>query len=267
MVYRIIFIVLLDLSISTHGQVCEPQNCIVNEWSDWSGCSNTCGYSGTKTRDRLILQQSSCGGKCDLNLTETTECNRKCCPQDCLYSEWTNWKFLYFSFNCSEGGERYVFHRGRTIETESTCGGVSCSENLKEIKCGHLKCYRECVLGMWSFWSSCVGPCEQSCVRNRTKIIKQEPSCGADPCPPLEEQEKCIAGCCPVDCLLGEWSAWTDCNTTCGRSHRTRSRFVQALECGGQPCSEEPLSEDREECESYQNVDCVVRIVLKLAQT
>lgn len=77
-----------------------------------------------------------------------------------MYSEWINWKFFYFLFNCLEGGERYVFYRGRIIDFESMCGGVLCFENFKEIKCGYFKCYRECVLGMWLFWSFCEGLCE-----------------------------------------------------------------------------------------------------------
>lgn len=252
-------LVVMDVIISTHGQLCEPQDCIVNEWSVWSDCSKTCGDSGIKSRQRLTLQQAYCGGKCDLNTTETKECNRKCCPQDCIYSDWTKWKFLYFSFNCSEGGERYVFRRSRAIVVESACGGESCRmDSLDDIKCGHLKCHRECVLGMWSFWSVCEGPCEQKGVQKRTKLIKQTPSCGADPCPAREEEEECIAGCCPVDCQLGEWSMWSECNTTCGLSSRTRTRFVQPMECRGMECSEDPVSEDKEECERYDNVDCVV---------
>lgn len=53
-----------------------------------------------------------------------------------------------------------MFYRGRIIEIESMCGGVLCFENFKEIKCGYFKCYRECVLGMWLFWSFCEGLCE-----------------------------------------------------------------------------------------------------------
>lgn len=68
---------------------------------------------------------------------------------------------------------------------------------------------------------------------------------------------------CPVDCLVSQWSSWSECNQTCGlEAHQERSRVILQLEAkGGIPCPEDAteegliveslLCEDSPPCYSY----------------
>jgi hypothetical protein len=64
------------------GAVSEPAvDCVVSDWSDWSACSNACGF-GTSTRTRTITTEASCGGvACPAELEETVACTGvQCSP-------------------------------------------------------------------------------------------------------------------------------------------------------------------------------------------
>jgi len=90
--------------------------------------------------------------------------------------------------------------------------------------------------------------------RKRTIII--HPINGSQ-CPPLKMERECNVIGCPVDCKVGDWSAWGDCTASCngGVMTRTRDRNVEP-ENGGDPCPE--MSEERE-CNTFAcNADCVL---------
>ena len=234
-----------------------PVDCIVSDWTEYSSCSQTCGDSGVQTRTRTILQEARCGGTCSENTEDTVECNRQCCPKNCVYKAWTNWYPIGKSTNCSLPGERPVYERERILLESASCGGY-CDHIYSEQKCGDLLCIKHCALDQWSIWSVCQGPCEQKGIRQRTRQVKQEAECGGDECGIQEEEEHCTAGCCPVHCQLGQWSTWSVCDVTCGTTNQTRSRFVQLPECKGDQCPEDPKSVDVQTCEVYINVDCTV---------
>jgi hypothetical protein len=62
----------------TCGTVSHAVDCVVSEWSDWSACSNTCGF-GTSTRTRTITSESSCGGTECPPLEESADCTGVTC--------------------------------------------------------------------------------------------------------------------------------------------------------------------------------------------
>ena len=68
---------------------CLVVQCKVGNWGAWNACSLSCG-GGTTTRTRRITVAESCGGRCPYHLTETTICNTKCCPVDCVFT-WNAW--------------------------------------------------------------------------------------------------------------------------------------------------------------------------------
>lgn len=42
-----------------------------------------------------------------------------------------------------------------------------------------------------------------------------------------------------VDCMLSEWTEWSECNKSCGKGHMIRTRMVKLEpEFGGVPCPE-----------------------------
>lgn len=81
-----------DATIETTGcneQSC-PIDCVVSDWSDWSGCSTGCG-GGTQTRTRYIVTDSQNGGAACPVLIDSTGCNSQPCAIDCQMSDWTQW--------------------------------------------------------------------------------------------------------------------------------------------------------------------------------
>ncbi|KAL3873180.1 hypothetical protein ACJMK2_036328 [Sinanodonta woodiana] len=252
-------LIVLSLILKMYSaQNCQLTDCIVSQWENWGECSQTCGYTGTRTRLRSKSLEESCGGSCPYNTSETEACNLRCCPKDCVFTPWSEWMMCSCSnYTCQEPGDRYVCHRLRTKLEEAECGGY-CDNRIFEDGCGKLCCYADCVQGTWTFWGACVGQCEQIGVMNRTRRALQEPRCGGKQCKESYEEMECMGGCCPVDCKIGEWSEWSACNTTCGTANQTRSRFVLLPYCNGAACPEEPIDKDNRTCSDYNNVDCLV---------
>ncbi|KAJ8308291.1 hypothetical protein KUTeg_013165 [Tegillarca granosa] len=245
-------------SVLSFGQDCSsgPVDCIFSDWEEWTECSHTCGNSGVRERKRDLLLPATCGGACSGDKNEFETCNRHCC---CDYSPWSKWDCKGECSNstefCDKPGVRFMCHRSRYRIPEVECEGV-CEAKTFDKWCSILCCYTTCVVKEWSFWGSCQGQCEQDGVKYRTREVEREPKCGADPCPELTDHIGCRGRCCPVDCVLGDWSVWTECNTTCGIGHKTRMRFVQKPECFGKECPEDPTSTETVECEKYVNEDC-----------
>jgi hypothetical protein len=65
------------------------------------------------------------------------------------------------------------------------------------------------------------------------------------PVPPMDGTCVCAGGCCPVDCTLNVWSAWSACSATCGGGGtQSRSRTKRQPESCGGTCSG-PLMESQ----------------------
>lgn len=105
------------------GQVQCPVDCVVTDWSPWSGCSTTCG-GGVNLRFRIVQVESAFGGTtCPSGLTETLECNEAPCPVDCKLGDWRDWETC--STTCGAG------KRVRTrLRENERFGGLPCKEDL-----------------------------------------------------------------------------------------------------------------------------------------
>lgn len=246
---------------------CEPQNCIPGQWTPWTSCSVTCNKTpGTRHRERDIMKVESCGGTCDVDLSQTEPCTTDvCCPEDCQLSTWSGWRHCICtnttSFCDLKGQEVWVCSRSRLLIQQEQCGGW-CDHKYSETKCGNLCCRKNCILGTWTWWGPCIGQCEQEGVQFRNLRVEREEECGGDSCESMQRNEtrSCMGGCCPVNCVLGEWSEWGECNATCGKGSNKRTRFVQKAECNGVECTESSDENQYKDCTKYINVDCVVRI-------
>ena len=94
-------------------------SCEVSSWTAWSSCSASCGTSGRASRTRYVTRKQECIGSngCP-GLSENRDCNRVCCPDDCVYS-WGVWSSC--KGTCGPNGEQTSL---RIISQNERCGGT-----------------------------------------------------------------------------------------------------------------------------------------------
>uniref|UniRef100_A0A672GF67 Spondin-1 n=1 Tax=Salarias fasciatus TaxID=181472 RepID=A0A672GF67_SALFA len=208
----------------------DTPTCMMSEWISWSSCSVSCGM-GTRSRERYVKQYPEDGSLCQLHTQETDRCV-VCCsaPSSCVVTEWAEWDAC--SATCGMGVRR----RERMVKMAPTDGSM-CETPLAELeKCLMPECRSApCMLSPWSDWTRCSVTCGLG-VRTRDRMLKSDPAeCGEE----LQQMEKCMLPECPVDCMVSEWSDWSQCNKSCGKGHTVRTRMVKLEpQFGGDVCPE-----------------------------
>jgi len=95
---------------------------------------------------------------------------------------------------------------------------------------------QDCEVTDWS-----AEECSTSCgggIQSLTRTIVTSPVGGAA-CPPLAARQSCNEDPCPVDCIVEDWTAWSECSAKCGGGVRSKARVVKrAPEHSGDPCGE-----------------------------
>uniref|UniRef100_A0A669CNU6 Spondin-1 n=1 Tax=Oreochromis niloticus TaxID=8128 RepID=A0A669CNU6_ORENI len=235
----------LDLSVPCpHTQDFEPcmgpgcsdedaSTCMMSEWITWSPCSVSCG-AGTRSRERYVKQFPDDGSICTLPTEETENCvvNEECSPSSCLVTEWGEWDVC--SATCGLGMKR----RERMVKMPPADGSICGAEVLEVEKCMMPECHTiPCLLTPWSDWSDCSVTCGKG-LRTRQRMLKSPVELG-ECTEELEQVEKCMLPECPIDCVVSEWSEWSECNKSCGKGHTIRTRIVMLEpQFGGDPCPE-----------------------------
>eukprot|EP00928_Gymnodinium_smaydae_P045587 TRINITY_DN3036_c0_g4_i1.p1 TRINITY_DN3036_c0_g4~~TRINITY_DN3036_c0_g4_i1.p1 ORF type:complete len:1748 (-),score=359.16 TRINITY_DN3036_c0_g4_i1:118-5361(-) len=106
----------------------------------------------------------------------------------------------------------------------SSCTSAACSKPCEP---------QDCVFNIWGEWDQpgCLGICSR--VRS---IFQNGNECGKQCNGPLAETKSCEVVCDqPVDCVLGTWGAWGECDTPDGQKQRTR--IIEVLpKNGGKKC-------------------------------
>ncbi|KAJ4938057.1 hypothetical protein JOQ06_002683 [Pogonophryne albipinna] len=204
---------------------------MMSEWISWSACSVSCGM-GMRSRERYVKQYPEDGSNCQLQTEETEKCviNDECSPSSCVVTEWAEWDPC--SATCGLGMRR----RERMVKMPPIDGSMCKTEVAEVEKCMMPECYSfPCMLSPWSDWTECSVTCGRG-LRTRQRMLKSDPAeCSEE----LEQSEKCMLPECPVDCMVSEWSEWSECNKSCGKGHTIRTRMIKLEpQLGGSACPE-----------------------------
>jgi uncharacterized protein (DUF433 family) len=239
--------------VETRECCSEPIDCVVSAWSEWSEC-----IDGIQTRTRTIVSPAECGGQPCPELEETRAC---CLPVDCVVSEWGAWS------ECVDGFRT----RTRTVVTPASCGGAPCpvltetspcdmpcvpltdvtvlSDNCETLQVSATDDGNATVLYAELFnnnaptvvvatkiWTPLGSPTVYSHTFTGlvagNYFVKIYKDAGTVKCDTILTTVVAVTGC-PVDCVVSEWSAWSECVE--GTQTRTRTILTPASN-GGTPC-------------------------------
>ncbi|KAK2838428.1 hypothetical protein Q7C36_013242 [Tachysurus vachellii] len=211
----------------------EASPCMLSEWISWSPCSATCGM-GMRSRERYVKVFPEDGSSCREPTEETEKCvvNDDCSPSSCIVTEWADWEPC--SVSCGVGMKK----RARMMKMPASDGSECRAELMEVDKCMMPECNAfSCMVSEWSDWGHCSVSCGVGMhVRRRMLKIPALPGQCTEQ---LEQAEKCMMPECPLDCMLSEWTEWSECNKSCGKGHMIRTRMVKLEpQFGGIPCSE-----------------------------
>mmetsp|Transcript_126555 Transcript_126555/g.300570 ORF Transcript_126555/g.300570 Transcript_126555/m.300570 type:complete len:1475 (-) Transcript_126555:127-4551(-) len=229
--------------------VCNVEGCPVDckwvPWSDWAGCSASCG-SGTRTQSRVVEVAPQWGGlECETDeggpANEKSEgCNEHPCPVDCQWSSWN--KFSSCSKSCDGG----TMSRTRVKSPAESNGGRPCTGDGDDSSfCNTQGCPRDCQWSEWTKWTACSKNCGGGKIK-RFRDVSVPRKNGGEACEGSSEQEAdCNMMECPVQCEWDEWSDWSACPVTCDGGVRIKTRRKKQQEhSGGVPCAGNTTEKD-----------------------
>ena len=176
------------------------------------------------------------------------------------FTQWSEWSSC--SVSCIDQDETEMGFKTRErkclegINSNKTCSDMDQSRNETDSCSGGdqevVICPIDFKWAEWTDWSNCT--CEDTfSIRSRLCI---NGSFGGLECPHPKEEEKeeCQTAECPKDCQIGDWTAWSECSSTCWSDSdtdiptRSRNRpILQDDEFGGVACAELNLYQE-EQC-------------------
>eukprot|EP00929_Paragymnodinium_shiwhaense_P050191 TRINITY_DN25294_c0_g2_i1.p1 TRINITY_DN25294_c0_g2~~TRINITY_DN25294_c0_g2_i1.p1 ORF type:complete len:1607 (+),score=365.13 TRINITY_DN25294_c0_g2_i1:131-4951(+) len=145
-----------------------------------------------------------------------------CRPRNCRFSPWADWH--------TGGGCSGLIFRHRDIDVVNNECGKPCRGDKIEARRHTLdKCVAEpvdCTLSDWSDWTTCSSALDQ---RYRERGIARAATEEGTPCSSvMKETLPCgNNGPHPRDCVLTDWSRWTDCSASCGSGVHSRMRRIK----------------------------------------
>ncbi|KAL9959837.1 hypothetical protein ACROYT_G033195 [Oculina patagonica] len=232
---------------------CFARHCPIDggwtQWSQWSGCSLTCG-GGMRSRNRACTNPPpQHGGKpCPGNGFEQQVCNSQGCPVD---GNWTNWsQWTACSVTCGDG----IRSRSRSCTNPPPSNnGASCVGDGSEVGACNLGACPAVTtapppttpvivdggFSQWTPWAVCSRSCGGGTSVRTRKCDSPPPSPGGKPCNGSTfETKDCNTQLCPVDGGWSSWSDWTVCDRNCGGGKQFRTRLCDSPSPahGGKTC-------------------------------
>jgi hypothetical protein len=233
---------------------CNPADCPVDcEWGDWGqfdGCDATCGFGHfTRTRERDVTAKND-GAECAGSTSHTAQCILQQCEHPCPVSDWGSWTDC--PAECGVEGKQM---RTRSTDVDDQ---QDCPDMEQDRDCDVIPCDVDCVWSEWGEWSECSKDCGNG-QKTQTRSIVTAQSGQGQACGGESEATAHCGQPCPVDCLVGDWTDYGPCSTTCGPGRQTKTRPVlRAMQFDGVICPTTSLSAACEMTEDRQcPVDCV----------
>ncbi|KAK6590338.1 extracellular membrane associated protein [Cryptosporidium xiaoi] len=179
---------------------------------------------------RPKLDIIDCYASVPVSVSVTTGKESKILPavEDCKISQWTDWSSC--SKTCSTGSKV----RFRSVIMPRMNGGVPCPALLDTTSCNvDIDC-SPCNYSIWTSWSECSSSCGKGTSTRTRYLISAIQS--PDLCIDTTEIKTCRETFCAEDCILTEWSEWSECSTTCNTGTQFSSRSVVKPESNGGSC-------------------------------
>ncbi|XP_057608016.1 adhesion G protein-coupled receptor B3 isoform X1 [Chionomys nivalis] len=199
----------------------------VEEWSQWSTCSVTCGQ-GSQVRTRTCV--SPYGTHCSGPLRESRVCNNTAlCPVHGVWEEWSPWSLC--SFTCGRG------QRTRTRScTPPQYGGRPCEGPETHHKpCNIALCPVDGQWQEWSSWSHCSVTCSNG-TQQRSRQCTAAAHGGSECRGPWAESRECYNPECTANGQWNQWGHWSGCSKSCDGGWERRVRTCQGAALTGQQC-------------------------------
>merc|ERR1719387_2271026 len=128
--------------VACNTQAC-PIDCVMGEWSGYSGCSAACG-GGVKSRSRIPMTEAENGGLPCEDGSEQVPCNVEACDRPCeLEADWSEWS------DCRKACDYGWKVRKKGVFKEAgptgTCPKKSDPERKETAPCNSFECPPEMV--------------------------------------------------------------------------------------------------------------------------
>ncbi|XP_069502497.1 SCO-spondin-like [Ambystoma mexicanum] len=252
------------------SDICEDL-CLWSEWSPWSPCRAPCS-GGFRVRWRLVHHPAG-GNRCRGPRFQSESCNTAACPGEDCEDRGKAFKTscanqcpractdLWEHVECLQGEcrtgcrcpEGWLLQDNRCVPvSDCRCGLPTANSTLEylpgettKINCNPCTCVNgtfacsdlECPsYGPWSEWSACSASCAGG-YKQRMRTCEEKKVNGAPCGSEATETQECNEQPCPADCMVSEWSPWSECSSTCGGGVSERNRTIlDSGEPGGQPC-------------------------------
>jgi len=102
-------------------------------------------------------------------------------------------------------------------------------------------------------------------VQDRNRPVVREPMYGGDACGETDQTQSCNPQSCDVDCVLSDWTVWTNCSKSCNQGHASRIRTVVEPAIGDGDCADidGPVRLQKETCNPQPCVVTASNPILK----